>query len=73
MRDIAKAAYEGLEPGRSGFMRPDAGLDALEQFQSVHYAAQAMQKDGLILIQKIHRESSSVRQLIDNIQFTRLK
>jgi hypothetical protein len=73
MRDIAKTAYEGLEPGRSGFMRPDAGLDALEQFQSVHDTAQAMQKDGLILIQKIHRESSSGRQLIDNIHFMRVK
>lgn len=73
MRDIAKAAYEGLETGHSGFMRPDAGHDAIEQFQSVHGAAVAMQKDGLIFIQRVHRESSSGRQLIDSIQFMRVK
>jgi hypothetical protein len=73
MRDVAKAAYEGLAPGHSGFMKPDAGLDALEQFQSVYDAALAMQQDRLILIQKIHRKSSSGRQLIDSIKFMRVK
>lgn len=73
MRDIAKAAYEGIEPGQSGFMRPDAGNGSLEAFQSVEVAAQAMQQDGLILIKEVHRETGSGRRLIDSIQFMRVK
>lgn len=73
MNDIAKAAYEALETGHSGFMRPGAGHDALAHFQSVHEAALAMHKDGLIFIQRVHRESSSGRHLIDSIQFMRVK
>lgn len=73
MRDIAKAAHEGVETGRTGFMRPDDRDGGLEQFQAVYVVALAMQQDGLILIQKVHRESSSGRQLIDSIQFMRVK
>ncbi len=54
-------------------MRPDDGDGQLEQFQSVLVVALAMQQDGLILVQRVHRESSSGRQLIDSIQFIRVK
>lgn len=74
MRDVAKEAYEMVSVGGVSWMRPNhAKGETTEGFQSVALAADQMQKDGLIAIRSIHHESSSGRNLIDAIQFERLR
>jgi hypothetical protein len=74
MRDLALEAYNKLEVGQTGWMRPDQGSgETLEGFQSVANAANIMERDGLIQIRLIHNESTSGRSLIDAIQFKKLR
>lgn len=74
MRDIAREAYDRIEVGQTGWMRPDpSNGETLEGFQSVALAADVMQGDGLILVRVIHRESTSGRNLIDAIQFMKTR
>lgn len=74
MRDVATQAYDRIEVGATGWMRPDPTRgETLEGFQSVLLAAQTMQEDGLILIQKIHRESQCGKSMVDAIQFMKMK
>jgi len=74
MRDVAREAYDRVEVGKTGWMRPDTSKgETLEGFQSVALAADIMQGDGLILVRAIHRESTSGCNLIDAIQFIKMR
>jgi hypothetical protein len=74
MRDLAKAAYEKIGVGETGWMRPDASKgETLAAFQAVALAAKSMQQDGLIQIRSVHKESSSGDGLIDAIQFMKVR
>lgn len=74
MRDVARAAYNETRVGEIGWMHPDPSKgETLEGFQSVATAADLMQSDGLILIRVIHRESMTGRNLIDAIQFMKMR
>lgn len=74
MRNVAMQAYEKTQVGKSGWMSPDpAKGESLEAFQAVVRAAHTMQENGLILIQELHRESQSGKELVDAIRFMRMK
>lgn len=74
MRDLAKEAYEKIGVSETGWMRPDPSKgETLAVFQTVALVADSMQRDGLILIRSIHKESMSGKSMIDAIQFTRLR
>lgn len=74
MRDVAKEAYDNVEVGEIGWIRPDASRgETVEGFQPVAEAADTMRRDGLIRIRSIHKESMSGSDLIDAIQFEKLR
>lgn len=74
MRDIVKVAYLGCAVGENAWIRPDPALgETVENFQSVLIAAEALQSEGKIAIQKTHRESHTGHRLIDAILFMRLR
>lgn len=74
MRDLAKEAYDKIRVGETGWMHPDASKgDTLAGFQAVALVADSMQRDGLILIRSIHKESVSGESVIDAIQFTKVR
>lgn len=74
MRDLAKEAYDSIKVGETTWMRPDASKgETVEGFQPVGGAAEIMQRDGLIEIRSIHRESMSGKALIDAIQIEKLR
>jgi hypothetical protein len=74
MRDVAKMAYEKIAVGETGWIRPDTRKgETLDGFQAVAAVADAMQRDGLILIRVLHRESMSGGRLIDGIQFIKMR
>jgi hypothetical protein len=74
MRDVAKDAYDNIEVGAIGWIRPDAGKgETLEGFQAVARAAEIMQQDGFIWIRSVHKESATGRQLVDAIQFMKMR
>ena len=74
MRDLAKEAYEKIQVGETGWMQPDPSRgDTLASFQAVALVADSMQRDGLILIRSIQKESMSGDGAIDAIQFTKVR
>lgn len=75
MRDIAKEAYEACDVGATGWMRPDSTKgESIDGFQAVvEITAPALQDEGLIIIQEMHRESQTGQQLVDAIRFIRLQ
>lgn len=74
MRDVAREAYDSVAVGATGWIRPDPTKgETLQGFQAVAQAADYMQEKGLILIRSIHRESTSGRNLIDAVQFMKMR
>jgi hypothetical protein len=74
MRDVAKEAYDKIKVGEIGWMRPDVSKgEMLEGFQQVAVAANSMRRDGLIRILSVHKESMSGSDLIDAIQFEKIR
>lgn len=67
---VAQAAYDQLQVGSVGWLRPDSEKgETIEAFQAVAGVMDEMQRDGLIRIRSVHKESMSGRCLIDAIQF----
>lgn len=61
MRDLAREAYDNIQVGTIGWMRPDPNRgETLEGFQAVVLAADVMQSDGLIQIRAIHKNQRQV-------------
>ena len=60
--------------GAVGFIKPDLSRgETLQNFQAVLLAAQVMQENGQIFIQKLHHESQTGHKYIDSIKFLRIK
>lgn len=74
MRDIAAEAVAATAIGAIGTMRPDSRLgETIEAFQAVERVADLLSQQGVIQIRKKHREQMSGHDLIDLIQFSRLR
>lgn len=74
MRNIAAEEYEATPVGQIRFIRPDRNKgDTLESFQRVEEDFQEMEREGLIKIIHVHKESSSGRSMVDIIQIQRQK
>lgn len=74
MNDVAREAYNKVQVGQTGWMCHDPGNGVtLEAFQLVVRAADIMQDDELIRIRFMHKESTSGGDLIDAIQFVKVR
>lgn len=73
MRDQAQEAYNKLQAGETAWIHPNTNTKvALHSFQAVVLAVEDMQKNGLILIRTMHKETASGDNAIDAIQFTKI-
>ena len=75
MRDIANEAYEACAVGAIGWMKPDPDKgETLDAFQTVvEVTVPAMERDGLIRILDLHKESHTGLRLVDLVKFKRLR
>jgi hypothetical protein len=74
MKDQAKDLYDQLKVSEQAWLRADGGnLSALNRFQNVILAAQAMMGNGLIAILDKHHESQTGQRMVDAIRIHRLK
>jgi len=74
MRDVAKECYDACNIDAQSVIQPDfARGETLEGFQSVLIAANFLQKQGNICIQKICYENQSGQSPIEAIRFVRLR
>lgn len=72
-QEVAQAAYDKLAVSSVGWLRPDLATgETVEAFQAVAAAMDDMQRDGLVRIRSVHKESMSGQNLIDAIQFVKL-
>ena len=67
-------ANDKVNVGDTGWMKPNSDIgETLQGFQQVAYAATVMQKDGLIHIVEMHRESMTGYGMADLIKFVKMR
>lgn len=73
MPDLMNEAYLNCSVGETSWVRPAPERKiTLMDFQAVEVSAKAMQQDGKIHIEELHRESQTGNRLIDGIKFVRI-